>query len=85
LFWLAALASPLDLLQYIPGPGFSLLALIAILLVPLTLIDAIDQQKLCVPFEVWAPVRSASSRATLGTSNVTDFCLCRKTSNSRAR
>ncbi len=55
LFWIAAAASPLDLLQYIPGLGISLLSLIAILLIPPLILDAIAQQKLRVPFEVLAP------------------------------
>ena len=56
LFWRAAVASPLDLLQYIPGTGLSLLSLIALLLIPPLLLDALSQQKLRVPFEVLMPV-----------------------------
>jgi hypothetical protein len=55
LFMVAAIAWPLDLLQYIPGLGISLLSLVSLLLLPLLLLDALAQQKLRVPFEVLAP------------------------------
>jgi hypothetical protein len=55
LFWLAAVACPLDLLQYVPGLGVSLLSIIALLLVPALILDAFHHQKLRIPFEILAP------------------------------
>ena len=52
---LAAIAWPLDLLQYVPGLGVSLLVVVAAMMLPALLFDAMAQQKLRVPFEILAP------------------------------
>ncbi len=55
ILWLAAAAWPFDLLNYVPGLGMSLLAFLALILLPLLVLDALGQQKLRVPFEVLGP------------------------------